>query len=401
LRKKFVVLLFLIPSTAFALLQSRNEDPLTTLQTKITQGRATLEFEPEHGYLKSLLKNLDIPVSSQGLVFSKSSFQFPRISPSTPRAIYFNDDTYVGFVQGGPVLEVISIDPKAGPLFYTVSQDKQAPKFERQTNQCLVCHYYFDAKLGGPRLVVLSLLTNASGNDATGTPLFTSDQTPLDFRWGGWYVTGTHGNQKHLGNLMVRATPGDNVDLIDYISHLDKRQGANVTDLTDRFDTKPYLSPHSDIVALMTLVHQANVHNLMTVASLKIKPDSPAKLISDIAEPLVEALLFSGEAPLVSPVTGTSGFAEEFSQRGPRDHQGRSLRDFDLKHRLLRYPLSYLIYSKSLDEMPQPAKSYVYRRLNEVLTGEDTSPKFAHLSKGDRETIMEILQDTKPEALAR
>ena len=74
MKKKFVVLLFLIPGTAFALLQSRNEDPLTTLQTKITQGRATLEFEPEHGYLKSLLKNLDIPVSSQGLVFSKSRF---------------------------------------------------------------------------------------------------------------------------------------------------------------------------------------------------------------------------------------------------------------------------------------------------------------------------------------
>ena len=116
-----------------------------------------------------------------------------------------------------------------------------------------------------------------------------TDRSPLEFRWGGWYVTGTHGQQRHLGNMMVRATPADNIDVIDYISHLDETPGANITDLSTRFDTKPYLSPHSDIVALMVLVHQANVHNLITLASLKIKPDSPATLVQEVAEPLVEA----------------------------------------------------------------------------------------------------------------
>jgi hypothetical protein len=393
--------LLFIPLTALAFMQSHTDDAVSNLQRRISAGETALEFDSSHGYLKSLLKNLDIPVSSQGLVFSKSSLQYQRISPATPRAIYFNDDTYVGFVQGGPVLEIISIDPRQGPLFYTLTQDKDAPRFERQTNQCLACHYYFDAKLGGPRLVVLSLLTNESGNDAGGTPLFTTDRSPLEFRWGGWYVTGTHGRQRHLGNMMVRATPGDNIDVVDYISHLDETAGSNVTDLSSRVNTKPYLTPHSDIVALLMLVHQANVHNLMTLADLKIKPDSPARLLQEVLEPLVEAMLFSGEAPLTDPIAGTSGYSDAFAGQGPRDRQGRSLRDLDMKRRLLRYPLSYLIYSKSFDEMPPAAKQYVYRRLREVLGGEDNRPEFAHLSEADRKAIAEILQDTKPDVFAR
>jgi hypothetical protein len=110
----------------------------------------------------------------------------------------------------------------------------------------------------------------------------------------------------------------------------------------------------------------------------------------------VRYLLFANEAPLEEPVAGTSGYAEEFAARGPRDARGRSLRDFDLRRRIFKYPCSYLIYSEAFDAIPQPAKDYVYRRLLEVLSGREQGPEFASLSAEDRRAILEILVATKP-----
>ena len=179
-----------------------------------------------------------------------------------------------------------------------------------------------------------------------------------------------------------------------------------MTDLTGRFDTKPYLIPQSDIVALMVLAHQTHVHNLIMFATYRLqwalesdpKADTTS-LAKELAEPVVRAMLFSGETVLTDPIVGTSGFAADFAKQGPRDKAGRSLRDLDLKTRLLRYPLSYVIYSESFDQMPTVLKDYIYRRLREVLSGEDKSPAYAHLSAADREAILAILKDTKPEAL--
>jgi hypothetical protein len=106
-------------------------------------------------------------------------------------------------------------------------------------------------------------------------------------------------------------------------------------------------------------------------------------------------MLFSGEAKLTEPLKGTSGFAAEFQQAGPRDKQRRSLRDFDLSKRLFKYPCSYLIYSESFNQLPDEVKDYVYRRLWQVLTGRDSSPDFAHLTESDCNAILEILLETK------
>ena len=95
-------------------------------------------------------------------------------------------------------------------------------------------------------------------------------------------------------------------------------------------------------------------------------------------------------------VDGTSGFAARFASRGPRDRQGRSLRELDLDGRLMRYPLSYMIYSDAFDALPADAKDSIYRRLWEVLSGRDRSSRYAHLSDADRRAIREILLDTKP-----
>ncbi len=365
-------------------------DAVTTLQKKIESGQIKLEYDAKHGYLNALLKNFDIPVSSQTLVFAKNSFQLHLISPENPRAIYFNDDTYVSWTKGGPEVEVTAMDPKIGPVFYTLSQTRTpAPKFKREPDvNCLACHDFMTSSTPMPRLLMLSVLPNPEGSAVGAASLLTNDQSPMLERWGGWYVTGTHGRQQHLGNKIFREPASRKIDLKEYVKQADLSDGLNLTDLSKGVDTTPFLTPHSDIVALMVLGHQTHIHNLITLAAHTGN--------NTITESLVKAMLFSDAAPLTDPVKGTSSFAEEFSKRGPRDSHGRSLYELDLQHRLLRYPLSYLIYSKSFDAMPAEVKDRVYKRLREILTGQDQTPAFAHLSTADRQAILEILKDTKP-----
>jgi hypothetical protein len=188
----------------------------------------------------------------------------------------------------------------------------------------------------------------------------------------------------------------------------------NCTSLEKFINPSDYLTPHSDIVALMVLEHQVDAHNYITRAGFLTRQalldqealnrelkepedhlwDSTKSRIKNAGEPLVEYFLFSEDAKLTAPIKGTSGFAEEFAKRGPRDKQGRSLRDFDLTTRMFKYPCSYLIYCESFKALPTEVKDYVLRRLHEVLTGEDQSKTFAHLSAEDRQAIREILLDT-------
>lgn len=381
------------------------DDAAVDLQRRLDSGEAKLTFEPGQGYLRSLLQNLKIPESSQMLVFAKNSFQIDHISPQSPRALYFNDDVYVGFVPTGPFLEIAAEDPRLGPIFYTISREQSAkPKIESQTQtrNCIVCHDASSSDNPIPRLLMLSVLPNPAGNALRAQSLLTNDQSPMNERWGGFYVTGTHGAQRHLGNMLVRA-PASEIDTIkSYIPRLNLEPGANVTDLGARFDTKQYPNPNSDIVALMLLGHQTHIHNLITLATyevgdaIKSHPENVDKLVKEDGDLLVNAMLFSGAAKLTDPIKGTSGFAAEFSSHGVRDSHGRSLKDLDLQHRLLKYPMSYLIYSKSFDAMPAPVRDYVYRRFHEILTGEDKTPAFAHLTATDRADILGILQETKP-----
>jgi len=380
-----IVLLFLTPVAAVA------SDPISELQQKISNGQTKLEFEREHGYLVSLLKALKIPVSSQTLVFSKTSLQSERISPRTPRAIYFNDDAYVAWVQGSGLIEIMSTDPEKGSNFYVLSQERSDHlQFERSTgHECSVCHYVPEAAPKFvPRLLVSSVIPDSTGNVEGTFPIETTDRSAMKERWGGWYVTGTHGNQLHAGNIVLNKP----ASVFAGLPATTSSKSSNVVDLKTFFDTTPYLTPHSDIVALMVLVHQKEVENLIVLANSK--GNAAAR---ETGEPLVKAMLFAGAAPLTAPIKGTSSFAAEFASQGPRDGRGRSLRDFDLRTRLFRYPLSYLIYNKSFDALPAGVKTYVYRRLREVLSGEDKTATFAYLNAADRSAILEILRGTKPD----
>src|SRR5205823_12956161 len=107
-------------------------------------------------------------------------------------------------------------------------------------------------------------------------------------------------------------------------------------------------------------------------------------------------LLFLDEAPLTDRVRGSSAFAQRFAAAGPRDAKGRSLRELDLTRRLMKYLCSYLIYSDAFDALPASAKDPIYRRMWEVLSGEDSGARYrTALSLADRQAIVEILRDTK------
>jgi hypothetical protein len=384
IRTLFIATILLAPVAAVA------TDPVIDLSARMKQGQVQLQYEKDHGYLVSLLKLLDVPVSSQTLVFSKTSLQSERISPQTPRALYFNDDVYVAWVQGSATIEIMSVESKKGARFYALDQENDGhPQFDPVGGHvCSVCHYVQSAKTFVPQLMMSSVIPDATG-DVEGTfPISTDDETPMEKRWGGWYVTGTHGAQKHLGNVVLRKPQS----VLGDVSRIDVSKSLNVTDLRSRFDTSRYLSPHSDIVALMVMTHQIEIHNRIALASNN--PDAEAKVNG---EPLVRAMLFADAAPLKEPIKGTSSFTSEFPARGKHDAKGRSLREFDLKTKLFRYPLSYMIYSSAFDDIPPTVKAYVYRRLVEVLSGKDTSPQFAKIAAADRTAILEILRDTKPD----
>jgi hypothetical protein len=375
-------------------------DPVAQLQVLIDRGEVKLDYEPKHGYLKSVLEKLEIPVDSQTLVFSKTSFQYKKITPRTPRALYFNDDVYVGQVHDGKVLEFVSFDPMQGAMFYILDEHQSDhPVIQRAELDCTQCHIAAGTR-GIPGVLLRSIYTMPSGGQAAATHAFiTSQQSAFEDRWGGWYVTGTHGSQTHMGNVVVEDQ--------DNPEQLDRAAGANVTDLSKWIEPAAYLTTTSDIVAHLVLGHQTQMHNLITLTNYQTRlalyaagtnplSAEQRKQYEKPAEELLRYLLFANEATLESPVKGDSTFAQEFAARGPRDPQGRSLRDFDLRTRIFKYPCSYLIYSKAFDDIPEPAKGYVYRRLLEVLTGREQSPDFAKLTGEDRRAILEILLATKP-----
>lgn len=368
-------------------------DPVTAFRADLAAGRAELEWEPRQGYLRSLLRGLRIDPASQVLVFSRTSLQSDQITRANPRAIYFDGTTYVGYIPGAPLIEIASVHPTKGIVFTTIPNTRPGPKrasFATERDRCAHCH-------GGsaPNLFARSVHAAPSGYPRAFAPSFEmTPRLPLAKRWGGWYVTGQHGAMRHMGNVVSEGT--------DERPRLDTERGANVTDLRPWVRIERYLTPHSDIAALMAMEAQMDVQNAIVRAGLLSRPGvdgapvTPEDLVEG-GEPLVAALLGVGEAPLTAPVSGTSSFAEAYIRTAPEDDRGRSLAQLDLRTRLLRYPCHPLIYSPSFDALPAPERAYVLRRLAAILTGADPGPHFAHLSPEDRAAVREILAATKPE----
>ncbi len=360
-------------------------DPGELLNRKLATGEVKLKYDDKWGYLPALLKALDVNPDSQVLVFSKTSFQAVRISPRQPRALYFNDTVSIGRVQGSDVLELATLDPKQGYIFYTFEDKKSDhPVFDRR-DICLSCHHG-PATAGVPGIMVASVYPDSSGMPFArlGMPA-TDHRTRFQDRWGGWYVTGTHGGQQHRGNAVARDRAAPDL--------LDLRDTQNLLSLSKKFDTDPYLEKTSDVVALLTLEHQTRMTNLLTRLGWRSRVGED---VTEDIESTVTYMLFADEAPLLDTVKGASTFQETFPKRGPRDAKGRSLRDFDLRTRLFRYPLSYMIYSDVFDSLPAVVRDRIYKRLLEVLSAESPEAKFAKLTPETRRSVLEIVAATKP-----
>ena len=378
-------------------------DPVADLARRLESGQVTLAREGPSAYLAAVLRELRIPVSSQMLVFSKTSLLARLIWPETPRAIYFNDRVYVAWTPGADGLEISAQDPELGPVFYNLEPDgEEGPRIRRQTGLCLQCHDSFSLTGGGvPRHIMGSGPTDENGQLASHDLWqITADTTPIRERWGGWYVTGTHGEQLHMGNVAL-GRGGDS-----------PTAGGNLTDLSELIDVTPYLGAHSDIVALLVTEHQTTVQNLITLLGYRVRTrlhaDQQAglppgemsprtvRLVEGLGELLVRALFFVGTPRFEDPIEGTSSFTADFTADGRKDARGRSLRDLDLRTRLFRHPLSYLIHSPEYDALPVQARDYVNGRILSILQGEEGGSDFAHLSASDREAILAILRETRP-----
>lgn len=367
-------------------------DPVARLNQRIQSGDVQLAFEAPGGYLKSVLKALGVSVSSQTLVYSANSLQREHISKAAPRAIYFNDTVWVGWEKGADSFEVAAADPAQGVIFYTLAQKPQSrPQFLRGT-ECLECHLTSETS-GVPGLFAMSVLPLSDNQNEYAQGWAMDHRTPIDDRWGGWYVTGAQVPAVHLGNVAVSHVPR---------SYVRAPIAPKLPDVAAAFDRSAYLAPHSDVVALLVLNHQTRMTNLLTRLGWEARiaaHDAPAAplppAITEFVRDVVDYALFVDEAPLPSAVRGSSGFEKEFAAAGPRDSRGRSLRDLDLTTRLLRYRCSYMLYTEAFDSLPAPAKSAVYARMWDVLSGKDPDKIYATLSPAERQAIVEILRDTK------
>ena len=374
------------------------DDAVAALNRRLAAGEVDLTFEGRSGYLRSVLDALAVPVESQVAVFSPTSNQDDLITSDNPRAIFFNDTVAVGWVRDAELLEVAAQDPRQGVIFYALPQEPGGePRFTRN-DRCLACHLSWDT-LGVPGLQVLSMAPLPADPNAYATGFVTDHRSRLVDRWGGWYVTGTHGETAHMGNVEVLDVPDPNATFGVVPEVLDS--------LAERIDLDGYPSPYSDVVALLVLDHQTHMTNLITRMGWEARrvvfrdegrsTDDPrfAEVIREAAVELVDYLLFVDEAPLPEGVAGASGFREWFSARGPHDERGRSLREISLDGRLFRYPCSYMIYTEAFDALPELAKEAVYARMWEVLSGAVTESPYDRLALADRQAIVGILRATK------
>ena len=373
-------------------------DPVYQLNRKIQEGTVRLKFDGPRGYLRSLLEALNVPIESQLAVFSKTSLLARLIGPQHPRTVFFNDSVVITWIPGEPFVELAAEDPEQGVIFYTLDdKPAQKPVITRHNGDCLRCHDSLGG-LGVPGMMVRSVLTTANG-----TPLsylgrtFPDHRTPFTERWGGWYVTGKRVPAGHRGN--ARVTIENKSSVLTGSPNLESLQGL--------LDSPDYPTPYSDVVALMVFEHQMHMMNMFTRVGWEARvalrhahsrpPAGTDALLRDLANELVDYLLFIDEWPLSAPIEGNSGFTETFSARGPRDSQGRSLRQFALDRRMMRYPCSYMIYSAAFAGLPDEAKAAVYKRLWQILSGQEHGGKYAGLSLADRRAVVEILRDTKPD----
>lgn len=368
------------------------QDRFTRIQDDLAAGRLPLDYSSEKAYVGSLLQALEIPASSQMLLYSTTSLQLSLISPRNPRALFFNDDLYLGWIPGGKI-EIVSIDPELGGIFYIfdIHLDGRPPAPER-SKRCMNCHSNEDTRQV-PGVVIRSVVPGQRGGSLDAFRRGDAGHhIPLSQRFGGWHVTGAEGFEDHWGNLIGQFQDGEIV-----------RQPLEPG---RQFDWDAYLAPSSDILPQLVHEHQAGFANRMTETLYLARHamhEGGGRLTNRVhierlkqqADMLVAYLLFADEAALPpGGVAGDEAFAADFTRTRLADSRGRSLRDFNLKDRLFQHRCSYMIYSDAFRALPEPFKGHVYRRLGQALDPAASDPLSAHLSAAEKTAIREILRET-------
>ncbi|MBL8900724.1 MAG: hypothetical protein JNM84_24040 [Planctomycetes bacterium] len=384
-------------------------DPVRRLAGELARGERELAWEPRFGRLLALLEALEIPLDSQVLVFSKTSLQRDYISPRSPRAIYFSDEAYVGWIPGAPWIEVAGVSTSGGS-FFVVAQDREENAAPRPREDCLQCHES-GLTQGVPGFLVRSVHPAADGQPILRFGSFSTDhRSPYAERWGGWYVGGRF-EGPHLGNRLA----DERGDALAFRS----ADAVTPERLDGVVDLSRYPRTTSDVVALLVLEHQVQAQNLFarsareTASALAMREvlnrldERPAEApreetqrrLAHQANTLLDYLLFVDEPPLGGEVRGDGPFAASFAARGPRDASGRSLSELHLRRRLLRWPLSYLVHSRAFGALPEELRAELWRQLGALLRENAELPaRYEHLSPNARKALREHLLATHADA---
>lgn len=386
----------------------KESNEIVRLQEKLDKG-LTLKHDARHGYLKAVLEALNIPVSSQVLVFSKTSFHRKLISTHNPRAMYFNKNTYVGWVDGAKVLEIGVADENLGAVFYTFSQSKgDKLKFNRD-DSCLSCHASGRTE-NEPGFFIRSVFP-----DKTGEPIARAGEdrvdhtTPLDLRWGGYFVTADKFKTPHRGNGYVEK---------EGKYEIKHKEAKTFKDLDMFFDPEKFLTDTSDVQALMALEHQVKMHNLFTSTKFRSmhalhnekvinealgetgRRDLTKRILNNAANEILEYMLFENEQSIKGlEIQGNKDFTKAFSYAAPKTKDGKSLSELSFDSSIVKYPCSWAIYSDSFKGLPAELKELVLQRLIVILSGDEVPDKYIHLRKV-RDDIHKILLETHKEYAA-
>ena len=378
------------------------EDPMSELLKGVRKGEISLDENPGMPLVRRLLEELQIPESSQMLVFSRTSLQRGAVSPTNPRAIYFNDDVYLGWMPNGRI-EIASSDPEKGFIFFFQREltDRKAPLFSRD-RVCIQCHAGSATNfLPGP--LGRSVFPDSKGRSLKSVDTFEliGHEVPVHERWGGWYVTHVHQDLTHMGNAIAVKGNGE----------LKLQRKDSSKGLDDFFDTSNYPVSTSDIEALLIFDHQVRMQFVLIESAYKVRQvifDSQKTaskqssidlnaILKEVTEKIVSELLFKKEFPLGGKVVDAAQvgkFVTEFKAKGKADSRGRSLRDLELKNRLFKYRCSYMIYSKSFEAFPEILKNSVFNRIKAIITSDSPQLGYEYLEAEEKKAIFDILSGT-------
>lgn len=371
-----------------------------TPQDRFTQAMQSLEKDPrldrsgETAFLVSFLKILGVPVSSQMLVFSTTSLQLRLISPANPRAIYFSDDIYVGYIPGGRI-EIVGLDPELGAVFYIfdIPRDQSPIRYER-SERCMNCHVNEDTG-NVPGLVIKSVVPGPGGGSLDSfRHLQSGHGIPFAERFGGWYVTGRHGITNHWGNVIGHYVNGE-------ITREMNPPGVN-------FSWAKYPVATSDILPHLLHEHQAGFVNRAVEAGYRARTAlfvSDGKLTAAQAAEmdaqariLTRYLLFADEVPLpTGGVEPDAAYRADFLSDRRVTKDDLSLKDLDLNTRLFKFRCSYMIYSTTFQGLPTELKTRVYQQLRKALASTSANAEFSYLPVSERQAIRGILKATLPD----